>query len=125
MFDRRDTKAPEYVDRLEARLAEIPGIRASATPLEQGPPVEEYPFVAQIAVDAVSVDAGQDIAAELREQLIGADLDKPTGEPTSIVDAIVSTDGQIYRIDGQRQIEVRAKFSTDDLTNNLDATEAR
>ena len=42
----------------------------------------------------------------------------------TILDAIVSTDGQIYRVDGARQIEVRAQYSTDDLTNNLDATEA-
>jgi multidrug efflux pump subunit AcrB len=122
-FDDRDTTAPTYVERLEERLDEIPGIRASATPLEQGPPVEEYPFAAQITVDDGSVATGEALADELRGELVGAELDKASGEPTTIVDAIVSTEGQIYRVGGERQLEVRAQFSSDDLTNNLEATE--
>jgi multidrug efflux pump subunit AcrB len=122
-FDERSTKAPTYVERLEDELASIDGIRANATPLEQGPPVEEYPFAAQISVDADTVGAGQELALDLQEELIGVQLDKTSGEETMIVDTIVSTDGQVYRVGGSRQIEVRAKFSTDDLTSNLDATE--
>ncbi len=123
-FDERDTKAPVYVDRLDERFATLEGARITVAPLENGPPVEDFPFAAQIAVDADTVDAGEALAFDLRDQLIGVELDKPTGETTFIEDAIVSTDGQVYRIDGTRQIEVRASFSTDDLTNNLDATEA-
>ncbi|MFW2335333.1 efflux RND transporter permease subunit, partial [Ilumatobacter sp.] len=122
-FDERDTKAPVYVDRLDERFATIEGARITVAPLENGPPVEDFPFAAQIAVDADTVDAGEALAFDLRDQLIGVELDKPTGETTFIEDAIVSTDGQVYRIDGTRQIEVRASYSTDDLTNNLDATE--
>ena len=122
-FDERDTTAPTYVDRLEASIAQLPGLRVSVTPLENGPPVEDFPFAAQIAVDDDTVAVGESVAADLREQLIGVTLDKASGEETTIEDAIVSTDGQVYRIDGARQIEVRASFSNDDLTNNLDATE--
>ena len=99
-------------------------MRVTVAQLENGPPVEDFPFAAQITVDAQSLEAGETLAADLRDQLIGVELDKPSGEATSIEDAIVSTEGQVYRIDGERQIEVRAGFSTDDLTNNLDATEA-
>lgn len=123
-FDERDTTAPTFVDRIEERLDDVPGIRVSVRPLEQGPPVEEFPFAAQINVDESTVDAGQSLADDLRAQLIGAELDKASGEDATILDAIVSTDGQIYRVDGDRQIEVRAQFSNDDLTNNLDATES-
>lgn len=122
-FDERETTAPTFVDEIERRLDDVDGIRVSVTPFEQGPPVEEYPFAAQIDVDESTVDAGQALADDLREQLVGAELDKASGDETFIVDAIVSTDGQIYRVDGNRQIEVRAQFSNDDLTNNLDATE--
>ncbi|TDT15554.1 multidrug efflux pump subunit AcrB [Ilumatobacter fluminis] len=122
-FDERETTAPTFVEEIESRLEAVEGIRVTVTPLEQGPPVEEFPFAAQIDVDGSTVDAGQQLANDLREQLVGAELDKATGDDTVIVDAIVSTDGQIYRVDGNRQIEVRAQFSNDDLTNNLDATE--
>ena len=122
-FDERRTTAPTFVERIEERLDGVAGIRVSVTPLEQGPPVEEFPFAAQIDVDASTVDTGQQLADDLRDQLVGAELDKASGDDTVIVDAIVSTDGQIYRVDGNQQIEVRAQFSNDDLTNNLDAAE--
>ncbi len=123
-FDDRDTTAPTYVERLEDRFATVPGARVSVAMLENGPPVEDYPFAAQISVDDTTLAAGQQLAVDLREQLVGAPLDKASGEATTIVDALVSTEGQVYRLDGQRQIEVRASYSTDDLTANLDATEA-
>ncbi len=123
-FDERDTPAPRYVDLLEERLGDLEGARVSVAMLENGPPVEDFPFAAQIAVDPGTVEAGQQVAFDLRDRLIGVELDKASGETTFIEDAIVSTDGVVYRVDGTRQIEVRAAFSTDDLTNNLDATEA-
>ncbi len=123
-FDDRDTKAPVYVERLEEQFAALPGARVTVAMLENGPPVEDFPFAAQIAVDADTVEAGGAFAFAMRDQLIGTELDKASGETTFIEDAIVSTEGQVYRVDGVRQIEVRASFSTDDLTNNLDATEA-
>jgi len=123
-FDERDTRAPVYVERLEEQVGELTGARLTVAMLENGPPVEDFPFAAQISVDADTVDEGEALAVELRDQLIGVELDKASGETTVIDDAIVSTEGQVYRVDGVRQIEVRASYTTDDLTNNLDATEA-
>jgi multidrug efflux pump subunit AcrB len=122
-FDERDVKASTLVDEMEARFAAIDGARITARQLENGPPVEDFPFAAQITVGESNLAAGEQLAFELRDRLIGAELDKATGDATTITDAIVSTEGQVYRIDGDRQIEVRAAYSTDDLTNNLDATE--
>ena len=123
-FDGRDVTAPTLVEQMQERLDPIAGIRVSVQTLQNGPPTEDFPFAAQIAVEADTVAAGQALADDLRLALIGAELDKATGEATTILDAIVSTDGQIFRVDGDRQLEVRAKYSTDDLTGNLDATEA-
>ena len=122
-FDERDTKAPVYVERLEDAFESVDGARIEPAMLQNGPPVEDFPFAAQISVDDETVATGEQLAFDLRDQLIGVELDKASGETTVIDDAIVSTEGQVYRVDGVRQVEVRASFSTDDLTNNLDATE--
>jgi multidrug efflux pump subunit AcrB len=119
----RTTKATTFVDRIETGAESIAGVRVSARQLEQGPPVEEFPFAAQITVDDDTTATAQAVAEDLRDALIGAELPKASGEATTVVDAIVSTDGQVFRVDGARQIEVRAAFSTDDLTNNLNAAE--
>ena len=122
-FNDRSTPAPEYVERMQEQMDELDGMRIEVRPLENGPPVEDFPFAAQIAVDDNTVGAAEELAVEIRDSLIGVELEKSGGEETTIVDAIVSTQDQVLRIDGVRQIEVRAAFSTDDLTNNLDATE--
>ncbi len=121
-FDTRDTTAPSYVEMLEASFSELDGMRVVVGTIENGPPVEEFPFAAQIAVDDNSVAAGQELAAELREVLLGAELEKG-GEATTIIDSLISTEGLVQRNNGQRQIEVRAAYSNDDLSNNLNATE--
>ncbi len=123
-FGDRDTTAPQFVEQLEAALADFDGARLTIGPLENGPPVDEFPFAAQITTTDDNLAAAETLADDLRSALDGVRLDKGSGDPTDITEAIVSTRGQVYRVDGLRQIEVRAAYSTDDLTNNLDATEA-
>lgn len=122
-FSDRDITAPELVDELKAELADFEGGRVAVGQSENGPPVEDFPFAAQITTTETNVAEVEALAVELRDALIGVELDKSTGDATEITGAIVSTEGQVFRINGDRQIEVRASFSTDDLTNNLDATE--
>ncbi len=122
-FGDRDTTAPEYVERLEAALADFEGGRLTIGQNENGPPVEEFPFAAQIATSEANVADAEALAFEMQSALTGAELDKASGEATQITEVIVSTEGQVFRIDGGRQIEVRASFSNDDLTNDLNATE--
>lgn len=122
-FNDRDTTAPEFVEAIKANLADFEGGRVAVGQSENGPPVEDYPFAAQITASEDNVADVEALAVELRDALLGAQLDKATGEQTQIVDALVSTEGQVFRIDGLRQIEVRASFDNDDLTNNLNATE--
>ena len=122
-FGDRDTTAPEYVERLEASLAGFEGGRLTIGQQENGPPVEDFPFAAQISANDDNVAIAEALAIDMQAALTGVELDKASGEATQITEAIISTEGQVFRVDGGRQIEVRAAFSTDDLTNNLNATE--
>ncbi|NND75996.1 MAG: efflux RND transporter permease subunit [Ilumatobacter sp.] len=117
----RSTTAPTFVERIEAGVEPIQGARITVGQLENGPPVLEFPFAMQIEVGGEStVAAGQELAEEVRDFLLGQQI----GDAT-VIDAIVSTDGEIARVDGQRIIEVRAKYDEDQgLSGILNDTEA-
>ena len=113
----RSTKAPTFVDRIEADFETIvsayPGLRLTAGQTENGPPLLEYPFATQIEVsDAASIAAGQQLAEDIRDSLQGRQFESGGGTVT-VTDAIVSTDGEIARVDGQQIIEVRAQYDED------------
>lgn len=122
-FGDRDTTAPEYVEQLQAALADFEGARLTIGTIENGPPVEDFPFAAQITATDANVAEVEALAVDMRDALLGVDLDKASGEATEISDTLISTQGQVFRTNGERQIEVRAGFSNDDLTNNLNAAE--
>lgn len=122
-FGDRDTTAPEYVEQLQAALADFEGARLTIGTIENGPPVEDFPFAAQITATDANVAEVEALAVDMRDALLGVDLDKAGGEATEISDTLISTQGQVFRTNGERQIEVRAGFSNDDLTNNLNAAE--
>jgi multidrug efflux pump subunit AcrB len=114
--------APDFVERIETGVAGIAGARITVNALENGPPVAEYPFAVQIDVTDENVAAGEALAADIRDDLIGREL-QAGGSTVTVLDAIVSTDGEIARTDGDRYIEVRAQYDNDEVTSNLNATE--
>lgn len=119
----RNTTAPQFVDRLETRLADIDDARIAVKQVENGPPIADYPFAVQISVDDTTLAAGQSLAEEIRADLIGRTF-RSGGDDIAITDAIVSTDGEIARLDGVRFVEVRAQYAdTTGLTGLLSATE--
>jgi multidrug efflux pump len=122
-FDDRNTTAPTYVERLEDALVNVEGVRLSVSTFGTGPPSEDFPFAAQISVGDSNNAAGEQLAIDIKLALTGADLDKLTGDPTTIQEVILSTEGVVFRNDGVQQIEIRASFDTDDTTNNLNAAE--
>ena len=122
-FDERSTTSPEFAEQIEEATSGLDGVRISSSPLENGPPVDDFPFAVQIEVADGQIAAGEQLAADIAEQITGVTLDK-TGDTTVIVETLISTAGEVVRFDGQQIIEVRASFSTDDTTNNLNATES-
>lgn len=119
----RDTTSPEFVELIQQGVADIQGARISVSQIENGPPLEEFPFAAQIAVDGQTAEAGRQLALDIQAFLIGETIDVGAGT-VEVTDAIISTDGQVTRTDGQRYVEVRASFSDDSsLTSNVNATQ--
>ncbi len=87
-----------------------PDLRLTVGQSENGPPLLEYPFATQIEVsDAASIAAGQQLAEDIRDNLLGRQFGSG-GATITVTDAIVSTDGEIARVDGQQIIEVRAQY---------------
>lgn len=122
-IDARSTTAPEFVEQIEAQVAGIDGARVTISQAENGPSVLEFPFGAQIAVDDDNVDAAQALAEAIRNDLLGRQLEVGSSTIT-ITDAIVSTDGELFRVDGDRVIEVRAQYDEDSgISGILNATE--
>lgn len=119
----RDTTAIQFADRIEDSLADLGGIRLAVKPLENAPPIADFPFAVQISVDDRSVAAGQALAEQLRAELADQTFTSG-GTDIAVVDTVISTDGAIARLDGERYIEVRAKYAdTTGLTGLLSATE--
>jgi multidrug efflux pump subunit AcrB len=115
--------APTLVAEIESGVAGIQGARVTVGALENGPPVVEFPFAVQIDVEDTTVESGQALAVAIRDELRGLQLEVG-GDTVTIVDSIISTDGEIARVGGERYIEVRAKYDTDEVTSNLNATRA-
>lgn len=117
--------APALVERLAAELAAVPGARISVAQAEIGPPAVEFPFAAQISIadddDPAGIAAADALAADLRDELDGLSL-TVAGSTVTITDAIISTEGEIARVDGQRYLEVRARYDSGQVTGNLNAT---
>lgn len=125
----RSTTAPEFVEEIEVGFASIvdahPGVRLTVGQTENGPPLLEFPFAAQIDVsDATTIEAGHELAEDIRDSLIGREF-QSGGATITVTDAIISTDGEVARIDGERIIEVRAKFDEDQgISGILNDTQA-
>lgn len=122
-IDSRSITAPTFVERIEAGVAGIDGVRVTVNQVENGPPVVDFPFAAQISVDDESLAAGEALAAEIRDDLIGREF--ASGSDTvQVIDALVATEGEVVRVDGQRIVEVRAKYDVDSgLSGLLNTTE--
>ena len=120
----RSTTAPQFVEQVEQRVGAIEGVRITVAQVIDGPPALEFPFLTQISVTEDNVAEGQALAEQIRDDLIGREIESGNSTVT-VTNAIVGTDGEIYRIDGSRVIEVRAQYDEDDgLTGVLNATKA-
>ncbi|MEM7141983.1 MAG: efflux RND transporter permease subunit [Actinomycetota bacterium] len=122
-MDDRSVTSPTLVERVEDAAAGIAGARVSANPVDIGPPPDEFPFQVQVQFEPDRLSEAQTLADEVAATLPGQVLDKSTGDETRFVLAFVATDGQVRRTDGDRILEVRANFDTNDTSANLAAAE--
>ena len=123
-FSDRAIASPTYAERIEAATADIEGARVGSNPVSNGPPASDFPFRVQIMFEAGQETAALELADEIAATLPGMALDKPTGDRTMVGTTFVASAEQVWRIDGETMIEVRAQFDTDDTTGNLTAAEA-
>ncbi len=121
-FNDRDTTASEFATEIEQQLADTPGLRVSVGQLDQGPPAEDYPFAVQIDAD-VDPAAAQALAVEMAQTLEGSTVTLDNGEDVHILETIISTDGVVARVDGERYVEVRARYDSEDTSAVVLATE--
>ena len=120
----RSVTAPELVEQIESGVAAIDGVRVTVNQVENGPPSLEFPFAVQISVDDATVAAGQALAEEIQADLFGRQFSSGA-DIVTVTDSIVATDGEIVRTNGERLIEVRAKYDADQgLSGILNETEA-
>ncbi|MEM7274831.1 MAG: efflux RND transporter permease subunit [Actinomycetota bacterium] len=107
--------APDLVEnKLDPIAAEVQGARVVFNQLSAGPPEALFPFQMQIFGDdpEVLIAAGEQLAAELQ----GAEIERPNGTTFEVVETTLGLTDVVAREDGQRLIELRARFDADDVT---------
>ncbi len=123
-FADRGPTAGEYGQQIEEALSGIDGLRPTVSQVDNGPPAADFPFAVQVLADADPLAAAA-VAEEIAARLEGSEVVRANGEPAEVLETIISTDGQVARIDDERIIEVRARFDGDDTTALLEAAETK
>ncbi|HSL57659.1 MAG TPA: efflux RND transporter permease subunit [Acidimicrobiales bacterium] len=121
-FRDRNVTAPELVDRLEPRLAEVDGARISVEQVSQGPPRSQFPFQAQVYGEDVAAVAT--LADAIAADLDGEELTLAGGATATVVETVVELDDVVARSDGRRYVEVRARFDVDDVSSTTAAAQS-
>ncbi|MGI9595517.1 MAG: efflux RND transporter permease subunit [Acidimicrobiales bacterium] len=117
------TPAPDLVDEKLTPLADsIDGARVVFNQLSAGPPEALFPFQMQVLDEdpEVLAEAGAALAAALQ----GSQIERPNGTTFSVVETDVALTDVVSRQNGQRLIEVRARFDADDVTTTTAETQS-
>lgn len=121
-FADREPTASEFAEQIEEKLSGVENLRPTVSQIDNGPPASDFPFAVQISADADPV-AAQKLADDLVAELDQVNVTRANGDAAVILETLDSTDGQVFRTDGERLIEVRARFDGDDTTALVDAAE--
>ena len=115
--------APDLVENLLDPLAEsVDGARVVFSQLSAGPPEALFPF--QMQVFGEEAETLNSAGEELASALLGAEIERPNGTTFTVVETDVALTDVVSRQDGNRLIEVRARFDADDVTTTTAETEA-
>ena len=115
------------VHQLVARLNESMGgqfetHRIRFTPEGAGPPDVLFPFLVQVYSE--DPDAAVALAAEVELALQEAELTLPSGERATVVETNTGLQFVVARWDGERLVEVRARFDNDQTSATTQAAQA-
>ncbi|MCP3909684.1 MAG: efflux RND transporter permease subunit [Actinomycetia bacterium] len=117
-FRDRGPKSPELVERLQPLVADVPGARVALSQASSGPPESEFPFQAQIFSEDLTLSEA--LAADIVASIDGQTFEKPNGESFTVIETRVALTDVVAREDGERLIEVRARFDDDEVSSLLD-----
>ena len=115
-------RAPVLVEeRLDPIAESVDDARVVFSQISAGPPEALFPFQVQVFGDDPDVlqAAGEAVAAALD----GAEIERPNGTTFNVLETTVALTDVVSRVDGQRLIEVRARFDGDDVTTTTAQTE--
>ena len=112
---------PELVETLIPLAESRTDARVVFSAVSNGPPEALFPFTVQVFDDDIEVLASAGEA--LRADLDGRELELGNGDTFNVIETDLALDDVIARDDGERFVEVRARFDNSQVTSVLDSTQ--
>ncbi len=117
----RDTAPDLVTSKLDPLAEAVTDADVVFSQVSAGPPEALFPFQTQLFGDdpAVLLAAAQEIAAELD----GATIERANGSTFQVLETQVAFTDTVARMDGERMLEIRARFDADDTTTTTAQTQ--
>lgn len=117
-FSERDVKAPVLVENLDRAFASFKNASVSFSQIDNGPPIEKYPFKVQIAGEDVA--RSESLALDIASYLNGLQLERSNGTVAHITEVDTIDTTAVVRYDSARTLQVSAAFDGDDTSALLE-----
>ena len=117
----RDSALDLIANQLEPIADEYDDVRAVFSQISAGPPEALFPFQVQIVGE--DPDVLQAAADEVAAELDGATVERANGTTFSVLETDVILTNVVARRDGERFVEVQARFDADDVTTTTAETQ--
>ena len=114
--------APQIVDEVLTPLGDsFTEARVTFTQISPGPPELIFPFQAQLFSEEFdSLAPGAQVIAD---DLEGRVLTRDNGTTFTVIETEVALTDSVARIDGERYVEIRARYDADDVTTITQVTQ--
>lgn len=115
-FTEREVKSSQLMERLQAAVEDEldPSISFRVVQYDAGPPVEEFPFKAQVFSEDDAM--ARELASEIQDYLNGATIERVNGTKAQITKVQTQNPQTIERRDGKRYVQVEAAFDAADTS---------
>ncbi len=111
-YAKRDVTAPQLVDALKAGFKDFPDARATAYPIDTGPPSSGF----KVNITATDRQQAARLARDMAQYLQGLKLERASGKPATITD-VSASNTSVFERSGIRQVlSVNAAFDGTDTT---------